>query len=152
MLVNRRGERVSDSRVHVRIVIAGLSLRRRRVGRVDRVVRRAGVLFAVWKRSVLGRRYKDGVADSHSLGTVFADLSGVVRSVGRRSDSNCDVDSSGRDKNVVGRTLDGWLKSCRVNDGSSRVLGRHVAVDGSVLGRSIVIDRSSNSRLSLKEY
>lgn len=67
----------------MRIVIASFCLRRRRICRVGRVVEGTCVLTTVWKcRSVLGRRHKDGVADSHGLGAVFANLSGVVSSVG----------------------------------------------------------------------
>jgi hypothetical protein len=114
------------------------------------MIRRTSVLFAVWESgSILGRRNKDSVADGHSLSAVFAYFGGVVRSVGRSSDGNCDIHSSGRDEYIVGRTVKGWLMSCRVDSRSSRVLGGNVAVDGSVAGRCIVIDRSGNSRLIL---
>jgi hypothetical protein len=79
VLIN--GRRISDGRVDVRILITslGLGLRRRRIGRVDRVVRRAGVLLAVWESgSILARRDPNGVANSQGLGAVVADGGGVV--------------------------------------------------------------------------
>jgi hypothetical protein len=85
----------------------------------------------------------------------MADSSGVVRSVGRSSDGDSDIDSLGRDKHVVRRTLDAWLKSCRVSCRCSCVLGGRVSVGRSVCvheciaGRIVGVSvwRSSNSTL-----
>lgn len=139
VLIN--GRRISHSGVDVRILITslGLGLRRRCIGRVDRAVRRASVLLTVWESgSILARRNPNRVANSQGLGAVVADGSGVVRAIGRSSDGDSNVNSLGRGEDVVGRTLDSWLKSSRVGCRGGRVLGRDVAVHRSVACRSVV--------------